>query len=162
MDKTQEETSNQNAMTLNEQIIEALREAQAAFGSRQTDTKAQGSQDGESVGNQEEPAWFRKYRAEQEKLYQQLRKDNDTMKAEKRREEESAIITSAAERVGIPKYLVEHLKIDAEGNVEQQLTHIKQKMVNHSLLPIDSQCKTDNNALLESEADEWAKTIGFA
>ncbi|MBR4366945.1 MAG: hypothetical protein IKP43_09215 [Bacteroidaceae bacterium] len=159
MDKNTEQETAKTAKNIDEQIRDALREAQAAFGSRQTDTKAQGSQDGESVGNQEEPAWFRKYRAEQEKLYQQLRKDNDTMKAEKRREEESAIITSAAERVGIPKYLVEHLKIDAEGNVEQQLTHIKQKMVNHSLLPIDSQCKTDNNALLESEADEWAKTI---
>lgn len=159
MDKNTEQETAKTAKSIDEQIRDALREAQAAFGSRQTDSKALGSQDGESVGNQEEPAWFRKYRAEQDKLYQQLRKDNDTMKAEKRREEESAIITSAAERVGIPKYLVEHLKIDAEGNVEQQLTHIKQKMVNHSLLPIDSQCKTDNNALLESEADEWAKTI---
>ncbi|MBR3455765.1 MAG: hypothetical protein IKH26_10610 [Bacteroidaceae bacterium] len=159
MDKTQEETKNPNRKTLNEQIIEVLREAQAAFGSVQTDSKAQESQDGEPASNQEEPAWFRKYRAEQEKLYQQLRNDNDSMKAEKRREELNAVIKSAADRVGIPKYLVEHLKIDAEGDVAQQLTHIKQEMVNHSLLPVDAQRKTDNKGLIESEADEWAKSI---
>ena len=79
------------------------------------------------------------------------------MKAARLHEEQSAQIASVAERVGIPDYLVSHLNIDPEGDIEQQLTHLKQEMVNHSLLPIDAQHEADaSHSIIESDAEEWA------
>ena len=163
MDKTPEKDLEQSAKNINEQIIEALREAQATFASQQTtETMKQDKPEStaEPTSDQEEPAWFKKYREEQAQLYQQLRNDNETLKAAKLHEEQHTQIASAAERIGIPDYLVSHLNIDPDGDIEQQLTHIKQEMVNHSLLPIDAQRETDaNRTIIESEADEWASKL---
>lgn len=145
MENKEQTEMNENIMHINQQVRETLQEAQERFTGKTT----------------EEPEWFKKYREEQAQLYQQLRNDNDALIAAKQHEEQQARIIAAAKTTGIPPYLVEHLKIDTEGDIEQQLTALKQKMVNHSILPDDTQRRADNNkSIMLSDADEWAKGIG--
>lgn len=149
------------AKDINEQIREALKEAQQAYISKPTEAIATKDKNETTVpypaNDNEEPAWFKKYREEQEHLYQQLRADNETMKAAKQREERDAMVVATAQRVGIPKYLLDHLNIDPEADIEQQLIHIKQELVNHSLLSADTQREQDStHTLIENDADEWA------
>lgn len=145
MENKEQTEMNENIMHINQQVRETLQEAQERFTGKTT----------------EEPEWFKKYREEQAQLYQQLRNDNDALIAAKQHEEQQARIIAAAKTTGIPSYLVEHLKIDTEGDIEQQLTALKQKMVNHSILPDDTQRRADNNkSIMLSDADEWAKGIG--
>ena len=166
MDKEQQEETAQTAKLINEQIREALREARQAYSTLPTTPETDDSKEtSKTVAPQpttdnEEPAWFRKYREEQEQRYQQLRADNDSMKAEKQREEHEAQVASTAQRIGIPKYLLTHLRIDPETDIEQQLSHLKQELVNHSLLPADAMREQDStHTLIESDADAWAKAL---
>lgn len=164
MDKNTEQETAQTAKSIDEQIRDALREAQNAFTSQKTTQENAGTsprnEPQQTTNPDAEPAWFKKYREEQARLYQQLRNDNEAMKAAKQHEEQKAVVAATAQRLGIPNYLLPHLKVDAEGDVEQQLTQLKQEMVNHKLLPLDDQ--RNHNAtrtLIENDAEEWAKGI---
>ena len=166
MDKEQNKEMAQTNQLINEQISEALREAQQAYTTQHTpaETTSQGKPSETTIphpnNDNEEPSWFKKYREEQERLYQQLRNDNENMKAAKQREEQKAQIAATAQRIGIPKYLLDHLNIDTETDIEQQLTQLKQELVNHSLLPDDAQRKNDStHTLIENDADAWAKAL---
>ena len=65
---------------------------------------ASGGEQNKQQPENEEPEWFKKYKAEQEQRYSTLKTENDAFKAEKSRAERNSLISSKAKELGIPEW----------------------------------------------------------
>lgn len=54
--------------------------------------------------NDEEPAWFKAYKKQQEERYNAIKTESDTLKAEKAKTERAHLITAKAKELGIPEW----------------------------------------------------------
>lgn len=76
--------------------LKAKVEASAAEGGRQG-KKTEPDDD-------EEPAWFKAYKKQQEELYNAIKTESDTLKAEKAKSERANLISTKAKELGIPEW----------------------------------------------------------
>jgi ribosomal protein L19E len=138
---------------------ETTRKVQAVKNPSSDDSHKEGKDDGKDDGD--EPAWFKKYQKEQDEKLQKLLDENEKMKAEKSAAERSALISTTAKKLGIPDYLMKHVSIKDDEDIEKTLGEYKQDLVNNSLLPKDSgeggSAKQDKQ--MEEDAEAWAKTL---
>ena len=83
------------------------------------------------------------------------------MKAEKSAAERTAQISATAKKLGIPDYLMKHVTIKDDEDIEKTLGEYKQDLVNNSLLPKDSgeggSATVDKQ--MEADAEAWAKSL---
>lgn len=123
------------------------------------DSHKEGEEGGEEGG--EEPAWFKKYQKAQDEKLQKLLDENEKMKAEKSAAERTAQISATAKKLGIPDYLMKHVTIKDDEDIEKTLGEYKQDLVNNSLLPKDSgeggSATVDKQ--MEADAEAWAKSL---
>ncbi len=67
-----------------------------------------GKKAGEDTSGKEKqdgvPEWFEAYRKEQDEKYNTLKRESDTLKAEKQRTERQSLITAKAKELGIPEW----------------------------------------------------------
>lgn len=107
-----------------------------------------------------EPDWFKAYKAENQKQLDELKGQNEALKAEKAKSERRAAISSKAKELGIPDFLMKRFSIADDADVTKELTEYKQDLVTNKLMPAD---KADILSSAEKEVAEdaksWAKTL---
>ena len=81
-----------NALKGQYDVLKAKVEASAAGG---------GEQGKKNAPDDEEPAWFKAYKQQQEERYNAIKTESDTLKAEKAKSERANLITAKAKELGI-------------------------------------------------------------
>lgn len=112
----------------------------------------------------EEPEWFKQYKAEQEQRYSTLKTENDAFKAEKSRAERNSLISSKAKELGIPEWrMKEGFAISDEMDetaITTYLSGIKQNIVTAGLETKDSAFPLSTPAEKGKEmAKQWAEGL---
>lgn len=104
----------------------------------------------------EEPAWMKKYN---ERL-EALETENETLKKQKAAGERAAQIAAVAKKHGIPDFMVKHLNIAEDADIETEVAAFKQELVNHSLVPKGQAHEPGNDtAAAKESAKAWAASL---
>lgn len=125
---------------------------------------AGGGEQNKQQPENEEPEWFKKYKAEQEQRYSTLKNENDAFKAEKSRAERNSLISSKAKELGIPEWrMKEGFAISDEMDemaITTYLSGIKQNIVTAGLETKDSAFPLSTPAEKGKEmATQWAEGL---
>ena len=123
---------------------------------------ASGGEQNKQQPENEEPEWFKKYKAEQEQRYSTLKTENDAFKAEKSRAERNSLISS--KELGIPEWrMKEGFAITDEMDetaITTYLSGIKQNIVTAGLETKDSAFPLSTPAEKGKEmAKQWAEGL---
>lgn len=111
------------------------------------------------TGN-EEPEWFKAYKAEQEKQLKELKDENAAMKLEKIKADRGAAIAAKAKELGIPAFLMKHVSLADDADIEKELTEYKQELVTNSLMPADkADILSSSEQAAKDDAKTWASTL---
>lgn len=125
---------------------------------------ASGGEQNKQQPENEEPEWFKKYKAEQEQRYSTLKTENDAFKAEKLRAERNSLISSKAKELGIPEWrMKEGFAITDEMDetaITTYLSGIKQNIVTAGLETKDSAFPLSTPVEKGKEmAKQWAEGL---
>ena len=125
---------------------------------------AGGGEQNKQQPENEEPEWFKKYKAEQEQRYSTLKNENDAFKAEKSRAERNSLISSKAKELGIPEWrMKEGFAISDEMDetaITTYLSGIKQNIVTAGLETKDWAFPLSTPAEKGKEmAKQWAEGL---
>lgn len=111
------------------------------------------------TGN-EEPEWFKTYKAEQEKQLQELKNENAAMKAEKSKAERSASIATKAKELGIPDFLMKRISLADDADIDKELTEYKQELVTNNLMPAErADIISSSEQAAKDDAKSWANLL---
>lgn len=113
----------------------------------------------------DEPAWFKAYKQQQEQLYTAIKNESDALKAEKAKNERRAFIENKAKELGIPEWRTKEgfvIADDADESViSQYLSDIQQNLITAGL---DSKGKfplADSKVASKEETDKIVSTMNF-
>lgn len=110
--------------------------------------------------SEEEPEWFKTYKAEQEKQLKELKDENAAMKLEKSKAERGAAITAKAKELGIPAFLMKHISLADDADIEKELTEYKQELVTNNLMPADkADIISSSEQAAKDDAKSWANSL---
>lgn len=108
----------------------------------------------------EEPEWFKAYKAEQEKQLQELKNENAAMKAEKSKAERSATIAAKAKELGIPDFLMKRISLADDADIDKELTEYKQELVTNNLMPAErADIISSSEQAAKDDAKSWANLL---
>lgn len=127
-----------------------------------------GKKAGEDTAGKEKqdgvPEWFEAYRKEQDEKYDTLKRESDTLKAEKQRTERQSLITAKAKELGIPEWRMKEgfaISDDAdEKTINDYLAGVQKNIVTAGL-----EGKSQGFPLSTTEekskelAKEWAQNL---
>lgn len=110
--------------------------------------------------SEEEPEWFKTYKAEQEKQLKELKDENAAMKLEKSKAERGAAIAAKAKELGIPDFLMKHISLADDADIEKELTEYKQELVTNNLMPADkADIISSYEQAAKDDAKSWANSL---
>ena len=110
--------------------------------------------------SEEEPEWFKTYKAEQEKQLKELKDENAAMKLEKSKAELGAAIAAKAKELGIPAFLMKHISLADDADIEKELTEYKQELVTNNLMPADkADIISSSEQAAKDDAKSWANAL---
>jgi len=110
--------------------------------------------------SEEEPEWFKTYKAEQEKQLKELKDENAAMKLEKSKAERGAAIAAKAKELGIPDSLMKHISLADDADIEKELTEYKQELVTNNLMPADkADIISSSEQAAKDDAKSWANSL---
>ena len=110
--------------------------------------------------SEEEPEWFKTYKAEQEKQLKELKDENAAMKLEKSKAERGAAIAAKAKELGIPDFLMKHFSIADDADIDKELTDYKQELVTNNLMPADkADIISSSEQAAKDDAKSWANSL---
>lgn len=110
--------------------------------------------------SEEEPEWFKNYKAENEKRMKELEDENAAMKLEKSKAERGAKIAAKAKELGIPSFLMKHFSIADDADIDKELTDYKQELVTNSLMPAEhADILSSSEQAAKDDAKAWANAL---
>lgn len=113
----------------------------------------------EQNGN-EEPEWFKNYKAEQEARLNELKSENQAMKAERDKAERGAKIAAKAKELGIPDFLMKRYSMAEDADIDKELTAYKQDLVTNNLMPkAQADIITSSDEAARDDAKTWANSL---
>lgn len=161
-DETSDEDINKKADSLvpfaKQMQAEVTRKAQNKKPNEKSNEKSAETQKVEN-GN-DEPEWFKTYKAEQERQLKELKDENAAMKLEKSKAERGATIAAKAKELGIPDFLMKRISLADDADIEKELTEYKQELVTNSLMPADkADIISSSEQAAKDDAKTWAKLL---
>ena len=118
------------------------------------------AEDPKGGNSEEEPEWFKTYKADQEKQLKELKDENAAMKLEKSKAERGAAIAAKAKELGIPAFLMKHISLADDADVEKELTEYKQELVTNNLMPANTaNIISSSEQAAKDDAKLWANTL---
>ena len=144
-----------NALKGQYDVLKAKVEASAAGGGEQGKKNAPGD---------EEPAWFKAYKQQQEERYNAIKTESDTLKAEKAKSERANLITAKAKELGIPEWRMKEGFVIADDADEKAigdyLAGVQKNLVTAGLEGIGSGFPMSTPETQGKElARAWAETL---
>lgn len=127
---------------------------------QQTTVGGNGGGAGEPKTGDDEPAWFKAFKAENDKKLSELQAENNSLKTEKAKAERLSLINSTAAKLGIPSTLMKHFALADDADVEKEMTAFKQELVTDRLMPADEASITSSSEqAAKDDAEAWAKSL---
>lgn len=143
------------AKAMQGEITRKTQKTSAKPSAKSSDDDDNGEGDGEGDGT-EAPAWAQKMN---ERL-DALEKENNDLKAEKAANERAAQIATVAKKHGIPDFMVKHLRIADDADIETEIANFKQELVNNSLVPKGQAHEFGNDTAADkAAAKSWAESL---
>lgn len=156
-DEELEKTADSLALYAKLMQAEVTRKAQK--GKPAAQPAAAGTSKADTTG-EEEPEWFKAYKAEQDKQLQALKDENAAMKAERSKTERSATIAAEAKKLGIPEYLMKRVTIADDADITKELADFKQELVTNNLMPKDAASELGQKEdAMKADAKAWAESL---
>ena len=89
-----------------------------------------------------------------------LQSENDALKAEKAKNERTALIAAEAKKLEIPDYLIKRIAIADDADVSKELAAFKQELVNNNLMPKGAASETGKTEdQMRADAKAWAESL---
>lgn len=108
-------------------------------------------------GNEDEPEWFKTYKAEQERQIKELKDENAAMKLDKSKAERGAAIASKAKELGIPDFLMKRISLSDDADIDKELTEYKQELVTNNLMSAkEADIISSSEKAAKDDAKAWA------
>lgn len=124
------------------------------------DDEGDGDDDEGDDDSKNPPAWFRKYKKQNDAAVKALQDENAALKAEKAKGERRNAITLKAKELGIPDFLMKRFSIADDADIEKELKEYKQDLVTNKLMPADkADILSSSQKAMEDDAESWAKTL---
>lgn len=143
------------AKAMQGEITRKTKKPSAKPSAASSDDEDNGEGDGEGDGN-EAPAWAKRL----VERVDALESENVTLKAEKAASERAAQIATLAKKHEIPDFLVKHLHIPEDADIEKAITDFKQELVNNSLVPKGQAHEPGKTDAADKEAAKsWAASL---
>lgn len=118
-------------------------------------SKVEGEGEGDKKG-EEMPEWAKAFQTKLETL----EKENETLKAEKKRTERTAQIAEKAKKLGIPDYLMKRVSFADDADIDKELADYKQDLVTNSLLPKEGAGERgSSDEAMKADAKAWAESL---
>lgn len=106
------------------------------------------------------PEWFKKYKAETDSSLEALKKENNSLKAERAKADRASQITSKAKSLGIPDFLMKRVSIADDADIDKELTEYKQELVTNRLMPAEqADLRSSSEQAAKDDAEAWAKSL---
>lgn len=157
-----DETSNEDIEKKADSLVPFAKLMQAEVTRKSQNKKPveKSAEDPKGGNGEEEPEWFKTYKAEQEKQLKELKDENAAMKLEKSKAERGAAIAAKAKELGIPAFLMKHISLADDADVEKELTEYKQELVTNNLMPADkANIISSSEQAAKDDAKLWANTL---
>ena len=139
---------------------EVTRKAQKQVVKKKTINDGDGDDDTSKKADDDQPEWFKKFKAETDKKLTALEAENENLKAEKQKAERSANITATAKRLGIPDFLMKRFAIADDADIEKELTEYKQDLITNRLMPsTEASITSSSEQAAKDDAEAWAKKL---
>lgn len=143
---------------------EVTRKAQKQVVKKKSINDGDGDGDGDDgttkKADDDQPEWFKKFKAETDKKLTALEAENENLKAEKQKAERSANITATAKRLGIPDFLMKRFAIADDADIEKELTEYKQDLITNKLMPsTEASITSSSEQAAKDDAEAWAKKL---
>lgn len=113
----------------------------------------------EAEPNGDVPAWFSAWKQDIDKKVDALQQENENLKKEKAQSERAAQIASKAKMLGIPDYLMKHVSLAEDADIDKELEEYKQELVNHSLMPKQALERGKAEQAMKDDAKAWAESL---
>ena len=157
-----DETSNEDIEKKADSLVPFAKLMQAEVTRKSQNKKPveKSAEDPKGGNSETEPEWFKTYKAEQEKQLKELKDENAAMKLEKSKAERGAAIAAKAKELGIPAFLMKHISLADDADVEKELTEYKQELITNNLMPADkANIISSSEQAAKDDAKVWANTL---
>lgn len=139
---------------------EVTRKAQKQDAKKKSTNNSDGDDGVSKKADDDQPEWFKKFKAETDKKLTALEAENESLKAEKQKAERSANITATAKRLGIPDFLMKRFAIADDADIEKELTEYKQDLITSRLMPsTEASITSSSEQAAKDDAEAWAKKL---
>lgn len=89
-----------------------------------------------------------------------LKAENEALKAEKAKGERSALIAEKAKKLGIPEFLLKDRTFPEDADLDKVLGDFKNELVSHNLMPKGAAQETGKvEDQMKADTDAWAKGL---
>lgn len=113
-----------------------------------------------AAGGDEEPAWFKAYKQQQEERMTELKSQNEQLRAERMKAERGNSIAAKGKELGIPDFLMKRLHLPDDADVDKELTAYKQELITNNLMPQEkADILTSSKEAAKDDAKSWASSL---
>ena len=130
---------------------------------RKDTSKQSAEDDGEgNEGNNgdNEPEWFKNAMKKRDEELAELKRENETLKAEGAKKSRSEQIAAKAKELGIPDFLMKRFNMADDADIEKELTEYKQDLVTNKLMSQDAAHEmSGSEEAMRNEAKAWAESL---
>lgn len=107
-----------------------------------------------------EPEWFKNAMKKRDEELAELKRENETLKAEGAKKSRSEQIAAKAKELGIPDFLMKRFNMADDADIEKELTEYKQDLVTNKLMPQDAAHEmSGSEEAMRNEAKAWAEGL---
>ncbi len=114
----------------------------------------------EGKNGDNEPEWFKNAMKKRDEELAELKRENETLKAEGAKKSRSEQIAAKAKELGIPDFLMKRFSMADDADIEKELTEYKQDLVTNKLMPQDAAHElSGSEEAMRNEAKAWAEGL---
>ena len=107
-----------------------------------------------------EPEWFKNAMKKRDEELAELKRENETLKAEGAKKSRSEQIAAKAKELGIPDFLMKRFNMADDADIEKELTEYKQDLVTNKLMSQDAAHEmSGSEEAMRNEAKAWAESL---
>lgn len=152
------------AKAMQSEYTRKVQDAKQSFQQQQNNPSKEGADanggEGKNGSGDTIPDWFKKIQKSYDDKITALEDENNKLKATKAKEEREGKIAAKAKELGIPAFLMKHISLAEDADIDKELGDYKQELVNNQLMPADQAGEKGTvEQSMKDAAQEWAKTL---
>lgn len=139
---------------------EITRKTRGTQSTTKQSAKGNGEEDGEGVEGDNVPDWFKSQMKGFDERLKKLQEENESLKAEKARNQRQNEIAERAKKLGIPDYLMKRVSFADDADLDKELAEYKQELVTNNLMQKEQTHELGNvEEAMKASAKAWAENL---